>query len=416
MSEQRYWADLRTEAENILRKVEYSLTQGSSGGNARDFELTPAEGRRLEKWLDATTTAVSTARSQNAGNDGWVPAHGADGTGAAAVHSSQGSQRPANTIASGSVAPASRPININESYGAGERELRDDTTAESDHQPSATARAPPAPLPLPPLPVEYRQPPAAMDRATPAVAHRAVERDETAVGREPPHTAYTTHHSDAPRPRSGEKYHPVRKFTGLREENNRDVFLKSLRSDIPGTASKTPQSNARAQQSADAARTPLVAAVRPRGRSLQDARAPSARVETSTAAQVRAPPPLPGHIQHPGPPTVLRTTNVEREPPPLPVQLQSHSHPSSAARASGESNLSSVSNGSTVRQPPPLPVQVQHQLSTGRVDLSIFKRAGSDPVYQGEVRRDIGQKKQHRAELTGERLGFLSGGQRRLKF
>jgi hypothetical protein len=397
MSEQRYWADLRTEAENIMRKVEHSLTQQSSGGNSKDFALTPAEGRRLEKWLDATTTAVSTARSQNAGNDGWIPAHGADVAGAAAaVHSSQGSQRPANTIASGSVAPAPRPININESYGAGERELRDDTTAESDHQPSTTARAPPVhTLPLPPLPVEYGQPPVVMDDATPAAGHRTIMH-------EPRQTAQ---HIDVPRPRSGEKYHPVRKFTGLREENNRDVFLKSLRSDIPGTASKTRQSNPPARHSADATRTPLVVAVRPRCRSLQDARASSARVETSTAAQVRAPPPLPGHIQHPGPPTVLRTTNVEREPPPLPVQLQSHSHPSSAARASGESNLSSVSNGSTVRQPPALPVQVQHQLSTGRVDLSIFKRAGSDPVYQGEVRMDIGQKKQHRAELTGERLG-----------
>jgi hypothetical protein len=407
MSEQRYWADLRTEAENILRKVEYSLTQQGTGGSAQDFALTPAEGRRLEKWLDATTTAVSTARSQNAGNDVWIPAHGADRTGAAAaVHSSQGSQRPANTIASGNVAPASHQVAVSESQGAAERELRDDTTAESDHQPSATARAPSDPLPLPPLPVEYGQPPAAMEGATPAAGHRTIMH-------EPRHTAQ---HSDVPRPRSGEKYHPIRKFTGLREENNRDVFLKSLRSDTPGTASKTPQSNAPARHSADATKTPLVAAVRPRGRSLQDTRAPSSCVDTSTPAQVQPPPPLPGHIQHPGPPTVLRTTNVEREPPPLPVQLQSHSHPSSAARASGESNLSSVSNGSTVRQPPPLPVQVQHQLSTGRVDLSIFKRAGSDPVYQGEVRMDIGQKKQHRAELTGERLGFLSGGQRRLKF
>jgi hypothetical protein len=91
------------------------------------------------------------------------------------------------------------------------------------------------------------------------------------------------------------------------------------------------------------------------------------------------------------------------------------------AQHAPKSRTPTTTTGVTARKasapaPPPLPYTVQQQSSAGKVDLSIFKRAGSDPIYQREVRVDVGNKLQHRAEVTNEKLGFLSGGQRRLKF
>jgi translation initiation factor IF-1 len=52
-----------------------------------------------------------------------------------------------------------------------------------------------------------------------------------------------------------------------------------------------------------------------------------------------------------------------------------------------------------------------------KVDLSIFKKARTDVVYQGEVREETGKKLMRTAAANqNERVGFLSGKLRQLKF
>ena len=68
---------------------------------------------------------------------------------------------------------------------------------------------------------------------------------------------------------------------------------------------------------------------------------------------------------------------------------------------------------------PPLLPQQQHNNENNnnkeRINLSIFKRAGSDTVYQEDRRHRI-DKKQQKATINNEKVGFLSGKLRRLQF
>lgn len=277
-----------------------------------------------------------------------------------------------------------------------EREARDDTTsadAESEHLPSPLNAAVGAMPPLPPLPAQVKSstrdagnatdtaafttPAPARNRRHMSSSHRADRAAPAVTARYPgSSTAVST----------AEKRPPLRRFLGLREENHRDVFLKSLRSDT------TPVTTARSG-------TGTV-----RRRSL-----------TPEPVPHRAPAQQTAHRQ---PLTSARAVLATPPPPPLPVQMQMQ-HP--AVRRTDErrplpQQQQSERGSVTLQAPPPLPAQVQQHSASWRVDLSIFKRAGSDPVYQGEVRQEVGQKLQHRAELTSEKVGFLSGGLRRLKF
>jgi hypothetical protein len=395
VSEQRYWTDLRDEAQLILQKVSASLAPGLAAG-AAPTSLTAAEGRKLEKWLNAMHAGPAPAVSSRMAN----------------VYSGERQNVAMEKIKGISTTAVEAPQTVDARASSARHHIQLPSRAQHEDPPASS----PPPLPLLPhsAPASAHSP---MARAAIATSPDAsspnsqshLYRTPSAGAQHVSRGNYPTAASRSALPgesagRSTSGPRTAHKFVGLREETNRDLFLKSLRSETKPTVQlRQNHILSRAVESISPPKTkPRVPELplRPMNVQVQSSGAAERQQKLDQVRRLQAE--LAGMEEH---------TNASQKRALLtPAHHAGSSHHAPAATATARK----ASTASTA--PPPLPYHVQQQNSAGKVDLSIFKRAGSDPIYQREVRVDVGNKLQHRAEVTNEKLGFLSGGQRRLKF
>lgn len=486
-SEQEYWRHLLREAEEILHKVTSSLTAQQRGAQAAS-SLTAAEGRKLEKWLDAMVAAGAAAARQPPApvlraphapitmaapppapsyphNEGRSDAHQHSTTphelqfqhhqpppqphAEVPVYSAHdGSHFRTNKVEPDAVPhnPVSAPVSATQQPAAvrfqGHVPLEQRPHHQNYAQAVHTSRISPAPaLPLLPLTLSdpalealpqkddndpYRSYQEELQSPMGFSAISSVTNSPTApassyqqsggffgstqerralntpgatrqnlypatplvqsANRTRKHDISNEVQADTSRSDSATKGRL--KIVGLREQSNRDLFYKTLRTD--STTAKKPTSK------------PLGISAVP---------LPAEMYRTPAAA-------------HPS--TDHRVTPASRgfSPPPLPIQQLQIQAPARGqgnhSQNQGQRAPTTVSKSRTKDAPPPLPIQTQALLSTpalpSKVDLSIFKRAGTDMVYQGEVRSDVRNKLLHSAQSRNEKLGFLSAGPKLLKF
>lgn len=521
-SEQEYWRHLLTEAELILRKVSSSLAatqQHQQGQGAHSTpaasDLTPAEGKKLEKWLDAMVAAGTMmtrpaalappqalpqaqhpALQQTAAaqvSDRMQHAYRADLRGAqehlgpreeqpyrnaaqqvaptvsaeqsnthynfehtpatpalvaAPLLPSQIAQHAQPVAFQGHVPLEQRPHHLNYAHALSTNHneaarpavphlpltvsepsmyMHDPERREEDHQYQPPQEDLMSPMAFSAISSVTNSPTAQASYPRGGRffgTDRASERAFTTPGQAKPQNLYPATplvnysgrpatrtrkidiSNDAPaeasRTDSGNKGRL--KIVGLREQSNRDVFLKTLRSDTTSVKKTTsrPLGVSTVPLPAELFRTPASAQPTTDYRMV-----PSARRPIGTA-----PPPLP--VQQ----------RLYQETQPVPVQARVQGTQGQGAP------FSAVKSGNKL-VPPPLPIQslplspLRGQApatsnaapaTQPRVDLSIFKRAGTDKVYQGEVRSDVGNKLQRSAQSRNEKLGFLSAGPKLLKF
>lgn len=408
-SEQQYWLDMRAETEAVLRKVNASLglvhsSAHGGAGTAESMELTPSEGKKLEKWLDAMSARPVQRHAHAGGHQPTVVAYSAHTLPPPPRHY-EGETTPHMQH----MQPMAAPVAMQNAFADG---------ASSQ----AASDLPDLPLfpPSPPLQAFSPQGYApsinsSMTHSPNDPAYFSLQRPHNVPGRLGFHTpnGLTPHHAISPHTpmvsagipglkrtesaksiassftRPTAEARATLKYMGLREESNRDIFYKSLRSSVDPASQKSSTGAKprlpRSQQPISAT-TPTAA---PRGSS----RAFTA--ESFFASQSAKPPPaLPYESKSS-----------------YPTAQNSHRNPEKKV----EPELSRERNQRTA--PPPLPAQLNRDALPPKIDLSIFKRAHTDVAYQKEVRNDTGNKlMQTAAANKNEKVGFMSGKLRQLKF
>ena len=380
-SEQQYWTDLRTEAVTILEKVMFSLpsptnpttttataaTIATTTGSSTVESLTEREGRRLEKWLDAMVVVATGGKHTSSALTTTVP------------------------IITATTATATTL------YDATPHTIRPSTPITVV---SAVPSIPTTQVPSIPTPHAYTP------SKKPTLNHTINSSSILYTPNTSSHpTTGTKHPPTSSHPTTGTK-HPPYRFLGLNEETHRDVFYKSLRNDTytdTNHSAKIRNSTKKTNNSAN-------------------------KNTTSTSS------------------TLNKNTTIFKPPPLLPQQQEkeklkkeSQYQTEKLQIATLEAELAEVKE--TFLHPPMLPIECkntqnsiintqlsppllpqQQQLHNSKnnnnkegINLSIFKRAGSDTVYQEDRRHRI-DKKQQKATINNEKVGFLSGKLRRLQF
>ena len=473
-SEQQFWLDLQRETESILHKITTALSQPllhphsssyqNTHGGGFASELTIAERRKVEKWVETMSArpAVMTSQTHGANQKQHPPAgpvvrkavppmdFSAHGTAQAGSAPPNACVQDSRNVSQGHYDPRAPTTNTRASE-YGEQFETDDvplslhmdfpSAAFSPHHEGASTTSSVTQSPYNPAHANSRHHPhdlyyemgqAKLEFQTPGgLASRHQEMQPT-----PLVSAHTASHTKTSAKGASNTPHTLRgsskenstsfvrptaetlaalKYTGLREENNRDVFYKSLRSSAdsapkPTSGVKTRPTPARAQQSiaAEFSSTPHSASARVVTAESQFA----SQTAAGSYPQTRAPPALPyeskGNF-----PTAKNSFRIQAAKKDEPELTRERAVSTTGANTPASHNVSSKSRTGS-HNPPPLPAQLAS--NGNKIDLSIFKRARTDIVYQGEMRNETSNKLQQTAANINEKVGFMSGKQRKLKF
>jgi len=392
-SEQQFWLDLRAETEAILRKVSASLgMHHSSGvhgaGGLEATELTASEGKKLEKWLDAMTSRGPMRGPAAVGYPAQAlppPRQFGGETPRMQQMQPTSAEAMSNTYASElpdlPLFPPSPPFQAFSPQGYAPSINSSMTHSPNDPAYFSLQRPHNVPgklgfhTPSGQAPHQTVSPFTPMTSATPGLKRTESAKSNTSTFSRPTAESRAT-----------------LTYMGLREESNRDIFYKSLRSSVdPGSQKSSTGAKPRLPRSQQAigTTTPTAAVLRGSSRAFT-----AESFFASQSASAKAPPALPYESKASYPTAQNNYRNPEKKVEP---ELSRERNPRAG--------------------PPPLPVQLSHDSAPGKIDLSIFKRARTDVLYQKEVRNDTGNKlMQTAAANKNEKVGFMSGKLRQLKF
>ena len=450
-----------------------AATIATTTGSSTVESLTEREGRRLEKWLDAIE-AVATGGKHTSSAPTTTAA---TATATTLYDATPHTIRPSTPIAVVSAVPSiptSHVPNIltPHTYTPAKKPTLNHTINSSSilYSPTTTSSHPTTGTKHPPTsshPTTGTKHPQTSSHPTTGTKHPPTSSHPTTGTKHPPSssdpTTGTKHPPTSSHPTTGTK-HPPYRFLGLNEETHRDVFYKSLRSDtytdtshsakIKNSTKKTNNSvnkNTTTTSSTMNKNTtihkppPLLPQQQHEKEKLKkESQYQTEELQIATLeaelAEVKEtflhPPMLPIECKN----TQNSIINTQLSPPLLPQQQQEKEKLKKESQyqteelqiATLEAELAEVKE--TFLHPPMLPIECKNtqnsiintQLSPPqhnhennnnkeRINLSIFKRAGSDTVYQEDRRHRI-DKKQQKATINNEKVGFLSGKLRRLQF